>query len=61
MKGPIGMLLLLLTGRIATALPHLSGPAVFTDGELRGTGPVGWYEAEGRIVVAVISASGRRA
>jgi hypothetical protein len=55
------MLFLLLTGRIATALPHLSGPGVFTDGELRSTGPVGWYEAEGRIVVAAISASGRRA
>ena len=28
LRGPIAMLLLLLTGRIATALPHLSGPGV---------------------------------
>lgn len=28
LSGPIGMLLLLLTGRTATALPHLSGPGV---------------------------------
>ena len=26
LRGPIGMLLLLLTGRTATAIPHLSGP-----------------------------------
>jgi hypothetical protein len=30
LRGPIGMLLLLLTGRTATALPHLSGPGVHT-------------------------------
>lgn len=28
LRGPIGMLLLLLTGRTATALPHLSAPGV---------------------------------
>ena len=28
LRGPIAMLLLLLTGRTATALPHLSGPGV---------------------------------
>jgi uncharacterized protein (TIGR03083 family) len=30
LRGPIGMLLLLLTGRTRTALPHLSGPGVRT-------------------------------
>jgi len=30
LRGPIAMLLLLLTGRTATALPHLSGPGVQT-------------------------------
>ncbi|MCE3277614.1 MAG: maleylpyruvate isomerase family mycothiol-dependent enzyme [Propionibacteriaceae bacterium] len=30
LRGPIGMLLLLLTGRTMTALPHLSGPGVQT-------------------------------
>jgi hypothetical protein len=30
LQGPIRMLLLLLTGRTATALPHLSGPGVHT-------------------------------
>ena len=30
LRGPIGMLLLLLTGRTATAMPHLSGPGVHT-------------------------------
>ena len=30
LRGPIGMLLLLLTGRTATALSHLSGPGVHT-------------------------------
>jgi uncharacterized protein (TIGR03083 family) len=30
LRGPIGMLLLLLTGRTATAVPHLSGPGVHT-------------------------------
>jgi uncharacterized protein (TIGR03083 family) len=30
LSGPIAMLLLLLTGRTATALPHLSGPGVQT-------------------------------
>jgi hypothetical protein len=30
LRGPIGMLLLLLTGRTTTALPHLSGPGVHT-------------------------------
>ena len=30
LRGPIRMLLLLLTGRTATALPHLSGPGVHT-------------------------------
>jgi uncharacterized protein (TIGR03083 family) len=30
LRGPIGMLLLLLTGRTTTALPHLSGPGVQT-------------------------------
>jgi uncharacterized protein (TIGR03083 family) len=30
LRGPIRMLLLLLTGRTATALPHLSGPGVDT-------------------------------
>ena len=30
LRGPIGMLLLLLTGRAATAVPHLSGPGVHT-------------------------------
>jgi uncharacterized protein (TIGR03083 family) len=30
LRGPIGMLLLLLTGRTATALPHLSGPGART-------------------------------
>ena len=30
LRGPIGMLLLLLTGRTQTALPHLSGPGVNT-------------------------------
>jgi uncharacterized protein (TIGR03083 family) len=30
LQGPIGMLLLLLTGRMTTALPHLSGPGVNT-------------------------------
>ena len=30
LRGPIGMLLLLLTGRTVTALPHLSGPGVHT-------------------------------
>jgi uncharacterized protein (TIGR03083 family) len=28
LSGPIGMLLLLLTGRTSTAIPHLSGPGV---------------------------------
>jgi uncharacterized protein (TIGR03083 family) len=28
LRGPIGMLLLLLTGRTATAMPHLSGPGL---------------------------------
>jgi uncharacterized protein (TIGR03083 family) len=28
LRGPLGMLLLLLTGRTTTALPHLSGPGV---------------------------------
>ena len=28
LSGPIGMLLLLLTGRTATAIPYLSGPGV---------------------------------
>jgi hypothetical protein len=32
-----------------------TGAFAFTDGELRGTGLVGCYEAAGRIVVAVIS------
>jgi hypothetical protein len=30
LHGPIGMLLLLLTGRTSTALPHLSGPGLLT-------------------------------
>jgi hypothetical protein len=30
LRGPIEMLLLLLTGRTATAMPHLSGPGVHT-------------------------------
>ena len=30
LRGPVGMILLLLTGRIATALPHMSGPGVQT-------------------------------
>ena len=30
LRGPTGMLLLLLTGRVTTALPHLSGPGVNT-------------------------------
>jgi hypothetical protein len=30
LRGPIRILLLLLTGRTATALPHLSGPGVHT-------------------------------
>ena len=30
LQGPIRMLLLLLTGRTMTALPHLSGPGVHT-------------------------------
>jgi hypothetical protein len=30
LRGPIRMLLLLLTGRTTTALPHLSGPGVHT-------------------------------
>ena len=30
LRGPIGMLLLMLTGRTATAVPHLSGPGVHT-------------------------------
>ncbi len=30
LRGPIGMLLLLLTGRTATAMPHLSGPGLLT-------------------------------
>jgi hypothetical protein len=30
LRGPIGMLLLLLTGRTETAMPHLSGPGVHT-------------------------------
>jgi hypothetical protein len=30
LRGPIRMLLLLLTGRTMTALPHLSGPGVQT-------------------------------
>jgi hypothetical protein len=30
LRGPIGMLLLLLTGRTGTALPQLSGPGVRT-------------------------------
>ena len=29
LRGPIGMLLLLLTGRTATALPHLSGQGIY--------------------------------
>jgi uncharacterized protein (TIGR03083 family) len=33
LRGPIRMLLLLLTGRSATALPHLSGPGVRTIAE----------------------------
>ena len=33
LRGPIAMLLLLLTGRTATALPHLSGPGVQTISE----------------------------
>jgi len=33
LRGPIRMLLLLLTGRTATALPHLSGPGVHTISE----------------------------
>jgi hypothetical protein len=30
LRGPIRMLLLMLTGRTMTALPHLSGPGVHT-------------------------------
>jgi uncharacterized protein (TIGR03083 family) len=33
LRGPIKMLLLLLTGRTATALPHLSGPGMHTISE----------------------------
>jgi uncharacterized protein (TIGR03083 family) len=37
LRGPIRMLLLLLTGRTTTALPHLAGPGVQTITERSGT------------------------
>jgi uncharacterized protein (TIGR03083 family) len=39
LRGPIRMLLLLLTGRTATALPHLSGPGAHTIAERSAVPP----------------------
>jgi uncharacterized protein (TIGR03083 family) len=41
LRGPVGMILLLLTGRTATALPHLSGPGVQTIAFRFQIGPAG--------------------
>jgi uncharacterized protein (TIGR03083 family) len=38
-RGPIGMLLLLMTGRTATALPYMSGPGVHTIAQRFQIGP----------------------